>query len=324
MTKSVLIMSSTSEIAASLARLYLSKNSTLLLHGRNEDKLNKLVAELKDQYPSGNIVKLPILDLILPENEQSMNQEVSSLLDKHYSSWFDSLVQKHGLPQIMIISGGGVGGYNCSSVLELNAVSAMKCCEQFIRKIKQHIHNEKYKHKKFHLLYMSSVAGESRDTMEYMSSILGHYVYSCSKNIMNNYLAKLRKNIGNLNLSICNAKIFLVDTQMLRLGLAKREKHTESLSLWSNIKFAIVRWLIDQTVVEPEYAAEEIKACIDSGEETFYIPRFAQYIVFIFSSIRPTITFFVNGIIFSALFVPSVRNTIIGCIVKLFKFISLS
>jgi len=317
MSKSVLIMSSTSEIASALAKLYLSSNTTLLLHGRSEDKLNKLFSDLKSEYPSANIVKLPLMDLVSPVSENLPDHEYASLLDRHYSSWFDSLVQKHGLPQTMVISAGGTshGKYNPSTILELNAVSAMKCCEQFIKKVRQHIHNEKYKHKQFNILFMSSVAGENKDTMESLEG-LSHYIYGLSKNVMNNYLAKLRQDIGKLNIRICNAKISFTNTNMLRAGMEARAKSMGSQGFRATIKLAFTNWFVNQVIIEPEQAAVELKHGLESGEDTFYVPGSAQYLAFFSTAGKSIFNFFINGIIFSLFFVPSVRTWTFGWIFK--------
>lgn len=306
MSKKILIMSATSEIAQGLAKWYLSRNTTLLLHGRNQAKLNQVAEKLRKVNPECEVVVLPLFDLINPHNERS-DGEFPSLLDAYYAKWFDDLVMTHGLPRHMILAFGGTDDMNPSSVFELNAIAAMKCCEHFVRKVRENIHNDKYRNKKFRVVYMSSVAGERPNMGKDDPS---SFAYSQSKWVMNNYLDTLRDSCADIGLHVHNSKVFCVDTELLRSGLKKSEERYMSGGWLKRMTFHFWKFVGDQSTVSVDYAAEEMKLCIDSNEETFWTPRFAHYIVLFFDGISWISKFILYGLVFSSIFVSSWRTAL--------------
>ena len=315
MNKKILIMSATSEIAQQLAKLYVSHGTTLLLHGRDPNKLAQVAAELRKTHPKADIVELPPFDLIYPSHTDVSKITANSLLDECYIRWFDDIVKAYGLPQYMFIAGGGAA--KCASAtVELNAVSAMKCCEQFIRKIRANVHNDKYRNKRFRILYISSVGGEAFERSygangdeNSLSSL--HYAYCYSKHIMNLYLDDLRIRVKDLNLSIHNSKLGPVDTSMLRGGL---KQVTQTIKQAQGIDKYLIKvwlWLTDQTKITAESAAMELKDAIDSDERTFWTPKWLQYWFLFVGALMWIPKFIWQGLIFSCIFVAPWRNKII-------------
>lgn len=266
MGKKILIMSSTSEIAESLAHLYLNKSDTLLLHARNRDKLDALVANLRNIERNANLIRLPLMDLAHPNYATD-----TTSLALQYTKWFDDIVREYGLPNYIIIAaGGGSADMPDSGITLLNTVSAMLCCENYLRQVNEHIHNEKYNGKKFRLVYFGSMMADFRND-----------TYARAKWDMEMYMKKLARKHKNTQIHIQYAKIGPVDTKLLRKYIKRTSKMNSELGIISRM----INWVqlksIEMLQVTPEDVAKSIHRSIESDQNNFYAPMFMSYIAFL-------------------------------------------
>jgi short-subunit dehydrogenase len=265
-------MSSTSEIAESLAQLYLNKSDTLLLHGRSREKLDSLVTRLREIEPKADLVRLPLMDLVVPR--YSVEPVASSNLDLQYAKWFDDVVYEYGLPNYMIIAGGGTSSYmKDSGVVHLNILSTMLCCEHYLRKIEENAHNQKYSGKIFRVVYFGSGAADIRYT-----------TYCRAKWMIEKYMDTLRRGVSNQletnseikKIHFQYAKIGPVDTKML-----SSYRHKIWNSREKSIVSRMVRWgmikVVDLFKVTPDDVAKSIYYGIEMNRSNFYAPTFMGY-----------------------------------------------
>lgn len=270
MSRKILIISSTSEIAESLAYLYLNKSDTLLLHARNRDKLDALVARLRELEPKADLVRLPLMDLVTPR--YSVEPACSGNMDLQYEKWFDDVVYEYGLPNYMIIAAGSTSAYmKDSGVVNLNAVSAMLCCENYLRKIEENVHNQKYEGKTFRLVYLGSAAADVRYT-----------TYCRAKWMVEKYMEKLSSRESNFHengvkVYVQYAKIGPVDTKMLN-----GYRHKIWNSREKSFMHRIIRWMmikvVDLLKVTPDDAAKSIYYGMERNRSNFYAPTFMGYV----------------------------------------------
>lgn len=299
MSNKILIMSGTSEIAQELAKLFVSKRNTLLIHGRNQKKLDEVVRKLGKVEPDCKIIGLDTIDLIHPKLADLEHKDFESVYDAFYAKWFDDLVFHHGLPSHMIIAGGGSAG-SASSTIELNTVSAIKCCENYIRKIREHAHNEKYKNKQFSIVYMNSFLGERPDLWE------NAVVYSQAKRCVKEYLNHIRENVGDINLCVQNAIIGPIDTQMLK-GFYKK-MNFDRMGPLERIFNQFSVMMLPLLTSSPEKAAADLKKGIEAHKSEFFVPGIFEYMPLLLDAIPNLIDFFVKGVLFCLIFVPYYRN----------------
>jgi len=246
-------MSSTSEIAEAIIKTYLNEVDTFLLHARSRDKLDALFQRLQTIEPQSKLIRLPLLDLVLP-------QYSSDNFQTQYANWFDEVVQDYGLPTHMIIAGGGVSA-NDLYTLQLNLISPMLCVQEYIRKVRDVLHHPKYNNRTFQILYLSSVMSDIRTS-----------TYGRAKWMMEKYL----DSINERQILTQYAKIGPVDTQLLRSSREKLVMERKD-GVFRQLVTKVMVCMIDWLCVPADEVATAIRTRTDQLRHDFYAPNFMGY-----------------------------------------------
>lgn len=187
MTKNVLILGATSDIALALADLFAEKKYFLMLAARDSSKLESTQTDLQIRY--GVTVKLYSFDSLKPETHKLFYDQLDF--------W----------PDIVISVFGYLGDHakaltdwsECSRILYTNYVGAVS--------ILNIVANDFEKRKQGVIVGISSVAGERGRQ--------SNYFYGSAKAGFTAYLSGLRNRLYNSNVHVLTVKPGFVKTRMI-------------------------------------------------------------------------------------------------------------
>lgn len=188
--KRIVIVGATSAIAEHCARLWVQdKSVNLTLIGRDQNRLNRVAADLKCRSPHSDICVL----------------EANFLLPHAIQSTVDGVVEKGALDIVLIAHGSLPEQDNCQNnllacheALEINGISPVLYAESFAAHLAQANHGT--------LILIGSVAGDRGRQ--------SNYVYGAAKGLVTRYAQGLQHRFANTNVKIVLVKPGPTDTPM--------------------------------------------------------------------------------------------------------------
>jgi decaprenylphospho-beta-D-erythro-pentofuranosid-2-ulose 2-reductase len=210
----VVIVGATSAIAIDTARLFAKRGASIVLCGRNTDKLNTIALDIR-AYGATTVNTL-LFDAGKPEEAHTLLQQAEQSLGR-----IDAVLVAHGsLPDQSVMQDNPTA---IISEFTINALSVMTISEVFAS----------YFEKKGQgcLAVISSVAGDRGRQ--------SNYNYGSAKGAVSIYLQGLRNRLAKKNINVVTIKPGFVDTPMTA-HLPKNALFASSASVGKDIHSAMM------------------------------------------------------------------------------------